>query len=98
MPKQLPLCVDLDGTLIYTDILQEMMVQYIWKWPYKIVNLLVWWCRGRAYLKQKLATKITLDPTQLPVNYFFLDWLYQQQHSGRDIILVTASDQKPAGI
>jgi phosphoserine phosphatase len=91
-----PLCVDLDGTLIRTDTLQETMLKYIWRWPYKILNLLLWLMKGRAYLKQQLASAVSLRVNEIPINQQFLAWLHQEKQKNREIILVTASDQEVA--
>jgi phosphoserine phosphatase len=96
MLNKLPLCVDLDGTLIRTDILQEMILKYLWRWPYKLINLMIWLVKGRAFLKQQLANYVTLKRSELPLNQAFLAWLQQERAKGRQLLLVTAADYKPA--
>ena len=94
--SQIPLVVDLDGTLIKTDLLWESLVQYLGKNPFRIFPVLFWWTRGRAYLKQQLADRVKLDPAKLPVSEKFLAWLHEQKAAGRKIILATASDFQAA--
>ncbi len=94
--ESLPLCVDLDGTLIRTDTLQETILKFLWQWPHKVFHLAWWLIKGRAFLKQKLAQYIDLQLYELPVNEEFLDWLRSEKNIGRKLILVTASDEKPA--
>jgi len=88
----IPLCVDLDGTLIKTDLLWEYLARYLRRNPLAIFPILWWWSRGRARLKQKLAQRVTLDPTTLPYHPEFLGWLRGQKVGGRKLVLATASD------
>jgi phosphoserine phosphatase len=88
----IPLVVDLDGTLIKTDLLWESLKQYLGRNPLGIFPVLFWWMRGRAFLKQQLAHKVRLDPAKLPVSEKFLAWVHEQKAAGRKIILATASD------
>jgi 4-hydroxybenzoate polyprenyltransferase len=91
-----PLCVDLDGTLIKTDLLWESLVRLLKKKPLAIFAILSWWTRGRAFLKQQLAARIAIDPATLPCNKEFLAFLREQKKSGRPLVLATASDLKMA--
>jgi phosphoserine phosphatase len=88
----IPLVVDLDGTLIKTDLLWESLVQYLRRNPPGIFPVLFWWSRGRAFLKRQLADRVRVDPATLPFNEKFLAWLREQKASGRKIVLATASD------
>src|SRR5579863_7593599 len=90
--NQVPLVVDLDGTLIKTDLLWESLAQWIRRNPFSLIPILFWWTRGRAYLKKRLAKRVKLDPAMLPVNEQFLAWLREQKATGRKIVLATASD------
>jgi phosphoserine phosphatase len=94
--NQIPLVVDLDGTLIKTDLLWESLTQYLRRNPVGIFPALFWWMRGRAFLKQRLAARVRVDPTKLPFNEKFLAWLREQRMSGRKIVLATASDLQVA--
>ena len=89
---QVPLVVDLDGTLIKTDLLWESLTQWLRQNPLRIFPVLFWWTHGRAFLKQQLARRVKLDPAALPYTEKFLAWLREQKAAGRQIILATASD------
>ncbi len=91
--SQVPLCVDLDGTLIKTDLLWESLARLLRRNPLWIFPVLFWWTRGRAFLKQRLARRVAVDPTTLPYNEPFLAFLREQRRSGRKVVLVTASDR-----
>jgi phosphoserine phosphatase len=94
--NQIPLVVDLDGTLIKTDLLWESLAQYLRRNPLGIFPVLFWWTRGRAFLKRQLSDRVRVDPVTLPFNEKFLAWLREQKASGRKIVLATASDFKAA--
>lgn len=91
-----PLCVDLDGTLIRTDVLWESLLRLLARNPLYLVPVLLWWMRGRAHLKAELARRVQLDVGALPYHAEFLQWLRQQKAAGREIHLVTASDVRLA--
>jgi apolipoprotein N-acyltransferase len=88
----IPLCVDLDGTLIKTDLLWEYLAQLLRRNPLLIFAVLWWWSRGRARLKQQLARRVAPDPAALPYHLEFLAWLRAQKAAGRRLVLATASD------
>lgn len=91
-----PLIVDLDGTLIYSDMLQESALKAVSQHPLYLLKIAYWLSKGRACLKQRLAERLTFDPSLLPYNHELIDWLTQQKAEGRRVILCTASDQSIA--
>ena len=86
------LCVDLDGTLIKTDLLWEHLARLLRRNPLAVFPVLFWWAHGRARLKQELARRVTIDPATLPYHTEFLAWLRTQKAAGRKLVLATASD------
>ena len=98
MPPEpnIPLVVDLDGTLIRTDMMWEALAQILRRNPLAIFQILFWWSRGRAKLKQKLAARFNVDAARLPYHEPFLAWLRAEKKSGRTLVLATASDLKMA--
>jgi apolipoprotein N-acyltransferase len=91
-----PLCVDLDGTLIKTDLLWESLARLLRRNPFQLLPVLCWWVRGRAFLKRQLVRRVALDPAALPYHEPFLAFLRQQKAAGRKLVLVTASDRDMA--
>jgi 4-hydroxybenzoate polyprenyltransferase/phosphoserine phosphatase len=87
-----PLCVDLDGTLIKTDLLWESLVRLLRRNPLWAFVAPFWWMRGRAFLKHQIAARVTLDPSSLPFNAQFVEYLRAEKRAGRKLILATASD------
>ncbi len=89
----LPLYVDLDGTLTYTDLLFESVLLLIKRNPLYIFLCFVWLLQGRGYLKAQIARRIRLDVALLPYNDELLAYLKQQHAAGRRLILASASDR-----
>lgn len=91
-----PLVVDLDGTLIHTDMLHETTVRAVRNAPQVLLMLPAWLARGKAHLKQQLAARATVDVSALPFNMPLLEALRQEKARGRTLVLCTASDRSLA--
>lgn len=89
--QNVPLVVDLDGTLIRGDSLQENLFLLIRRKPLKIFALPFWLSKGRARFKQLVAESIDLDPATLSYNQDVLQYLNAQIAKGRKVILATAA-------
>ncbi len=88
-----PIVVDLDGTLVKTDLLHESAIVYVKKNPLKSVNLLLWLLKGVDFLKKNLAEQVQLDIKNLPYNQLLLEYLATEHKNGRILVLATASHQ-----
>jgi len=87
------LVVDLDGTLVHTDLLHESFWSaFAGKWMTPLLSLRAL-AGGRARLKQYLAEASNVDVALLPYNEVVLDYVRQWQAQGGRSALVTASDQ-----
>jgi phosphoserine phosphatase len=84
--------VDLDGTLVLTDMLHESALKALRENPLNSLRIPFWLWRGKAALKSNLADLTAFTPTSLPYNQDVLDWLKLQRAQGRKLILCTASD------
>ena len=93
-----PLVVDLDGTLIHTDMLHESALRVLKDRPFEILRIPFLLAKGKAYLKERLASGTDLDPQALPYNDELLEWLKGQRSEGRSLILCTASDRSIAQV
>src|SRR5262252_9124193 len=91
--SDIPLCVDLDGTLVNTDTLHECIVLLIKQNPWAILLLPIWLLQGKTILKRRVAERVCFDPAFLPYNAEFLSFLNEQRLSGRKLILATAADR-----
>lgn len=88
----IPLCVDLDGTLIKSDSLQDAFFQFLRRRPIEVWRIPLWLLHGRARLKQELARRAPLDPARLPYNVAVRTFLQAQHRLGRPIYLATGAD------
>jgi len=86
------LCVDLDGTLIKSDLLWEGIVALLKSNPILLLRVPGWLLSGRANLKRELANRAAIKASQLPYRKEVIDFLREEQASGRRIVLTTASD------
>lgn len=93
---QNPLVVDLDGTLIQTDMLHETALKVLRDCPFALVRFPEFLFKGKAALKQYIASISNFDPALLPYNNNLIEWLNVQRSEGRRLILCTASDRKIA--
>ena len=90
------LVVDLDGTLVKTDLLTESFVALMKQKPLYMFWLPFWFLRGKAYLKQQVARMVSLDIQELPYRRELLDYLRRERTGGRRLALATGSDQHTA--
>lgn len=89
---QTPLYVDLDGTLIATDLLHESVLRLFRASPASMLKLPLWGMRGKAHLKRQVAARVAVDPKSLPYRAEVLETIRQARQQGRRVVLATASD------
>lgn len=94
--KTQTLIVDLDGTLLCTDTLHESVLQLLREKTISVLYLPFWLLAGKAFLKQRLADSIKLNPATLPYNVALIDWLKQQKQLGHRLVLCTATNRRVA--
>jgi len=94
--KIIPLVVDLDGTLVKTDLLVESFFALIKHNPLYIFVFPFWLLKGKAFLKQQVVQRVTFDVAVLPYNLELLDLLKLQRSHGRPLVLATANDERIA--
>lgn len=86
------LFVDLDDTLIATDLLWESAILGVKRDPRLLWRIPVWALKGRAALKRALAERVLIDPRRLPYRTQLIDFL-REEAAYRPVVLATASDQ-----
>jgi 4-hydroxybenzoate polyprenyltransferase/phosphoserine phosphatase len=94
--NSIPLCVDLDGTLIKTDVLWESLVLLLKRNPFYLLVVPFWLLRGRAFLKSQIAMRTELKPASLPYHEEFMKFLRAEREQGRPLILASAADSRLA--
>jgi 4-hydroxybenzoate polyprenyltransferase len=90
----IPLAVDLDGTLIATDLLFEGLFLLLRKNPLFLFLVPFWLLSGPARLKHEIAKRVDIDPAGLPYRPEVIARLKQEQATGRHIVLATGTPKK----
>ena len=94
--KNRPLVVDLDGTLVKADLMQEAAAAWIAQNPLNFFRLCAWLLRGRAFVKAQIARCAPPpDPERLP---YCEDFLRHLRDCGRPLVLATAAHRRHAEI
>ena len=88
--------VDLDGTLVRTDLLVESAFVLLKRNVFFVFLIPLWLIRGKAHLKSEIAARVEIDAGMLPFNDDFLNHLKTEYDNGRTLILATASNEKLA--
>jgi 4-hydroxybenzoate polyprenyltransferase len=91
------LVVDLDGTLIAGDTLDECFAAALFRRPLAtLLALLRGLFQGRAALKAALARLAGLDAELLPYRADVVGFLHDEKRAGRGVHLATAADRQVA--
>lgn len=96
MQRAAPLCVDLDHTLIKTDLLFETLILSLKRQPLSLFLSAYWLSKGRAFFKRELAKRVQPQIPQLPFRGELVEFLRDQKERGRHLILISAADQSLA--
>ena len=91
-----PLFVDLDGTLMRSDSLYESLCLLCKRQPWAIALLPGWLLRGKAYFKAQVAARVVPDVLKWPYNEALVRYLEEQKAAGRRLVLATAANRKIA--
>jgi len=86
------LYVDLDGTLIATDLLWEALFRLAQTRPWDLLRLPGWLLLGKAAFKRRVAERVVVDPEGLPYRAEVLVWVRAARARGDRVVLATASD------
>jgi len=88
------LYVDLDGTLIQSDLLVESFLELLKKNILYLFMVPFWLLRGKATLKDRIASRVSIRADLLPYNEKLLRHLDHQKREGRRLVLISASDRR----
>jgi len=94
--SDIPLVIDLDGSLVRTDLLYESFFASIKDGIKHHWSVLAALSRGKAALKAYLAGASTIDYELLPYNSDVLDLIRAAKSEGRRVYLATATDRRHA--
>ena len=84
------LCIDLDGTLLRTDLLYEALLALLSRNLLYLFALPFWLLKGKAGFKREIAARVQLVPETLPYDERVLELL--RTTTQRPRVLCTASD------
>lgn len=86
-----PLFVEIEACLVRTRSAM-WLVKEGFKQPLALFRCILELPKGRGPFKRKLADKIRYDVAQLPYNDSFLEWLWGERESDRQIWLISSAD------
>ena len=89
----IPLVVDLDGTLIRTDLLLEGILRTLVHGPGKLLGIIRALFKGKAAFKAKVARSADMDFAHLPFVEEFHEFLKKEKANNRSIYLASAGDR-----
>ena len=92
--ESLPLVVDVDGTLIRSDLLHEATLGFIARNPHLAWQPLAWLIAGKPRLKSRLADVVDCHPETLPLTAEVLQKVREAQETGRRVYLASASERR----
>lgn len=90
-PTPKPLIVDLDGTLVATDTLHELLLELAGRHPIGLPKAFFALSKGRAGFKAALAQMVQLDPAALPYRDEVLGLIHEAKGQSRPVVLASAS-------
>jgi 4-hydroxybenzoate polyprenyltransferase len=91
-----PLAVDMDHTLLRTDLLMEGIAACLFHRPVAFVAALPRLLAGAPAFKRAIAAAAPLDAGVLPLRDDLVSLLRDEKHKGRELHLVTAADEEAA--
>jgi 4-hydroxybenzoate polyprenyltransferase/phosphoserine phosphatase len=92
--KTVDLVVDLDGTLIATDLLWESTFQLLKQNMLYLFLLPLWALKGKGHLKHQISLRVAIDPAILPYRGEFVAYLREEHRKGRRLVLATGAARK----
>jgi len=95
-PASRVLCVDLDGTLLRTDLLWECFLSLLKRSPLSLFLIPYWLLRGRAHLKIQLALRASFDVRTLPYRRDVIQFLEAERIGGCRLVLVSGCEKELA--
>lgn len=90
--NKLPLVVDVDGTLLKTDMLYESFWSALGHDPVRALWSVATSITDKARLKRLMAEQGALDVSLLPANQVVLDMCRSARSGGREVVLASGSD------
>lgn len=86
-----PLCVDLDGTLVAVDTLHHTLKGMLLGKPWLLFPAAMALPKGRSGFKHRVSQLFDIDPTTLPYRQRVIDYIRKARQSGQRTVLATAA-------
>jgi len=96
MSDNIPIVVDLDGTLVYDDTLYVLARKILREQPLKCLMLPIKLLNGKAAMKQYMSSINQISAHTLNYNQSLISWLKTEREQGRPVVLCTASNSHTA--
>lgn len=92
-----PLVVDLDGTLLRSDLLVEALFAEIGARPGALPGLVAALSHGKAALKAAASAKVEIDPGRLPYDEAVIERIRTARRAGRPVYIASAAHRRLVG-
>ena len=92
-----PLVVDLDGTLLRSNLLLERVLAFARVSPMHVVQTLAWALLGNGTLRHRLAGITKLDVSVLPYDSAIAGLIAVARAAGRPVVLISADNDSAVG-
>jgi phosphoserine phosphatase len=90
------LCVDLDGTLVATDTLDECLLILVRNRPLLLPLLPLWVLGGKAYFKERVAAAAAAELESLPYRDSVCQYIDREAGEVDEVVLATAANWRIA--
>ncbi|KJS20084.1 MAG: UbiA prenyltransferase [Hoeflea sp. BRH_c9] len=94
--RHVPLCIDLDGTLVATDTLWEGLVSVLIRRPWLIFAAIAWALSGKAVLKREVAARYQGKGGDWPYRAEVIERIKLARTEGQPVWLVTGAAESTA--
>lgn len=94
--RPVPLCIDLDGTLIATDSLWEGLAVLLLRRPWLIFAAVFWMLQGKQVLKREVAARSDRTARDWPYRDEVIALIKRARAEGREVWLATGAAEKVA--
>jgi 4-hydroxybenzoate polyprenyltransferase len=92
--SDIPLVVEVDGTLLRTNTLLESAISLLSTQPLEALKVPLWLYSGKAHLRSEIADRIAINVQLLPMDSTVLEFMRSEKLRGRRVFLVSASDRR----
>lgn len=96
--RHVPLCIDLDGTLVATDTLWEGLASVLIRRPWLIFAVFAWAIAGKAVLKREIAARYQSKGGDWPYRAEVIARIELARKSGQPVWLVTGAAESTASV